>query len=91
METSFFWSYTWLIGGACGIAEHLDSASLELLDVLVKDVANHACFILVAVRSSEGVTDDTMRAWLELPGKVTHQIEIGRCDVPPALVCFISD
>ena len=35
-------------------------------------------FILLAVRSSDGVVDEKMRSWLELPSAHVHHLEVAR-------------
>ena len=45
-------------------AEHLDSGSLEVLSALLAELSDSALFVLVAVRSSQGVTDVVMKRWL---------------------------
>ena len=56
--------------------ENIDSASLDLLDSLMASLSDTPLFLLVAVRSSEGVREPAMQAWLERPRGVTH-IAIG--------------
>ena len=48
-------------------AEHLDSGSLEVLSALLAELSDSALFVLVAVRSSQGVTDVVMKRWLAGP------------------------
>ena len=45
-------------------AEHIDVDSLDVLDRLVSQLGKLQLFVLVAVRSSEGVEHPRMRAWL---------------------------
>ena len=64
-------------------AEHMDCSSLEVLDLLATALAQERgrdddgagrskLFALVAVRTTEGVTDKTMARWVEEEAFATH-------------------
>ena len=69
--------------GACGGAQHIDASSLEVVAQLVgalreDDAGAHdsKLFVLLAVRSTEGIVDEQMRGWVEDVPFVTH-MEVG--------------
>ena len=71
-------------------AEHLDSASLEVLDKLVAGLDGHSIFVLVAVRSTQGVLDATMKGWLGRPGAATYHMDVGRLGTDAARDLVLS-
>ena len=69
--------------GACAGAQHIDASSLEVVAQLVgalreDDAGAHdsKLFVLLAVRSTEGIVDEQMRGWVEEVPFVTH-MEVG--------------
>ena len=56
----------------------MDASTLQLLDTLVASLTDAPLLLLLAVRSSAGVSEPTMQAWLQHPS-VTH-VDVGPLD-----------